>query len=308
MMLNWKIVYPNRPEPFRIEIEITNICNANCTFCPRFNIKQYWIMDFEKYKSFILSLKNIKRDLWIAKKFPSENLPLIVFWWYGEPLLNKDVFKYISYARSNWFNTELISNWLLLTHDNCEKLIDAWLNRLAISLHTLNKEINKKIMKLPNTIEIIRNALTYLDDKDIIIEIWRVCNLDWSLLDPNETPDEYLNFLSSFTKNIKVLGPTPARNRWGQFKSFFYKKENDSVQVPCQTSYFTLNISYNWDFILCCCDFSGKTTILSKEWNFDFYDIQEKIKNYQFNLPSICVQCRKPKNDYYDKIFINRKI
>jgi hypothetical protein len=49
---------------------------------------------------------------------------------------------------------------------------------LAISLHTLDKDINKKVTKLPDVIPVIKKALKYFDDKEIIIEIRRVCNLD----------------------------------------------------------------------------------------------------------------------------------
>jgi hypothetical protein len=36
-------------------------------------------MDFEKYKEFILSLKEIKKNLWLTNNLPDLNSPLIVF-------------------------------------------------------------------------------------------------------------------------------------------------------------------------------------------------------------------------------------
>ena len=257
-------------------------------------------MDFNKYKKFILQLKKIKNELWINNHFPNLNLPVIVFGWYGEPLLNKDIFHYIAYAKKHWFQTEMISNWCLLTKKNCEKLITSWLDKLAISLHTLNPNINEKIMKLPNAIPIIHDALAYFDNKKIDIEIWRISQFDGKMFDPPEKKDAYKKFLSAFSKNIKVFGPTPARNRGWQFPKSIYTKTKDSNEIPCQTSYFTLNISFNGDFLLCCCDFSRKEILLAKEWEFDLRKIQKKISNYQFNLPEICINCRKTRNTYYD--------
>ncbi len=259
-------------------------------------------MDLENYKKFILKLKKIKKTLWINKHFPDLNLPVIVFGWYWEPLLHAKVFDYISYAKKHWFATEMISNGYLLTENNCEKIIASGLDRLAISLHTLNPDINQKIMWLPNAIPTIQNALRYLDDKNIDIEIRRVSNFDGKLFDPSEKNYIYDRFLSDFSKHIQVFGPTPAWNRGGQFTTNFYEKMKDSDAIPCQTSYFTLNISFDGDFLLCCCDFSKKDVILAKNWDFNLKEIQKKITDFQSNLPDMCVNCRKAKNTYYDDV------
>jgi len=157
-------------------------------------------------------------------------------------------------------------------------------------------------MNLPNTIPIIQNALHYFDDKNIDIEIWRVSNFDGTPFDISESNNLYKTFLSIFSKDIKVFGPTPAWNRGGQFAANFYTKTKDSDRVPCQTSYFTWNIGFDGDFILCCCDFSKREMVLAKNWNFNLRNIQKKISNFQYNLPIMCINCRKSRNTFYDDI------
>ena len=299
-LISKKVLYPPKPEPLRIEFEVTNFCNASCEFCPRFNIKENGNMDFEKYKRFIDDFKKIKNSLWITEHFADLNLPVIVFGGYGEPLLNTQIFDFIKYAKSRGFGTELITNGLLLTSQNCQKIDQSGLDQLSISLHTLNPELNKKITKLPDVIPNIEKAIKFFDDKKIQIEIWRVSKLNGENYDKLESKDAYDIFLSGLKKKIVVLGPIPAWNRGGQFESEYYPVASDYDQIRCETAYFNLSISYNGDLVICCCDFSWKKVVLARNWNFDLKKIQEKILQVEKNSPKMCQDCRKTKNNYYE--------
>jgi MoaA/NifB/PqqE/SkfB family radical SAM enzyme len=49
-----KIIYPPEPEPVRLEIEPTNICNFNCVFCPREYMKRKeGFMSISKFRDFL---------------------------------------------------------------------------------------------------------------------------------------------------------------------------------------------------------------------------------------------------------------
>jgi len=296
-----------QPNPVRIEFEVTNHCNAKCEFCPRYNIKKYGMMDFNKYKKFILNFKEIKNDLWINKlKKIKTDYPIIVFGGYGESLLHPKIFKFIKFAKINKYKTELITNGLLLTEENCKKIYNAGLDKLCISLHTLDPKINKRVTSLKNVIPVITKALKYFDDKKINIEIWRVSKSNGEEYDKNESTDAYNFFLSPYKKNIVVLGPTPAWNRGGQLKSKYYPIAKDPGGIiRCQIMFFTLSISFNGDFVLCCCDFSTKNKLLAKEWNFNFSKVQNQIIKLQKKVPAMCLKCRRPKINYLKKLLNN---
>lgn len=289
------------PTPTRLEFEITNYCNARCIFCPRFNIKEQGLMDLESYKKFVLKIKKIKKFFGTNNK---NKYPVIVFGGYGEALIHPKIFDFIDFAKKNSFRTELISNGLLLNSKNCNLLDKAGLDKLSISLHTLNPIINKRITKHNiNVIPTIKKALTFFDNKkNIKIELWRVADFDGENFSDNEKDNDYDKFLRSFNKKIRVLGPTPAWNRGGQFDSKYYPIVNDSYEIRCQTMFFTLSISYNGDIILCCCDFSKKSCVISKKWEFDYNKIQNKIIHYQKNLPIICLSCRRPRINLLNKL------
>jgi hypothetical protein len=281
----------------RIEFEITNYCNAKCIFCPRFNIKNFGVMDLKMFKKFILQIKE-KTSITRQKNFDKfHSFPMIVFGGYGEALLHPNIYEFIDYAKKNNFKTELITNGLLLNKKNCIILEKAGIDKISISLHTLNPVINAKITGLNNVIPIVKRALLYFESKNTEIEIWRVANLDGKNFSENPKDNDYNSFLAPFKKKILVLGPTPAWNRGGQYDSKFYPIIKDSQEIRCKLMLHTLNISYNGDMVLCCCDFSRKSCILTSRWKFDRKKIQNKLRYYQKNPPLICINCRRPKAD-----------
>jgi organic radical activating enzyme len=288
--------YPPLPEPLRVEFELTNHCNACCEFCPRFNIKEYGLMNLERFSQNIKKLKIAKQEMWLTKNYPFFNFPTIVFGGYGESLLHPQVFEFIAFAKKEGFKTELITNGKLLSLENCNKIIQSGLDQLSISLHTLDNDLNEKIMRIKDTLPIITQALDFLDDKEIRIEIWRVAKLNGELYDDSD----YSSFLSKYSKKIPVLGPTPAWNRGGQFDSSYYGIVEDSKDIRCKTAYFTINFSFNGDVILCCCDFSTKKMILSEKWDFDYLKCQQARLRAIKNPYEMCNKCRKPKDRLYE--------
>lgn len=294
------ILFPPYPEPLRIEFELTNYCNANCFFCPRNNITSFGYMKKGKFENFLNKLMLFKKNMWLNKKYDM-NSPVIVLGGYGEPLLHPDIFSFIEIAKKRNFIVELITNGSLLETETVNQLIKYKLDKLSISLHTLDKRINKKINGLEDVIPKVKNALNILDESDIAIEIWRVCNFDGSNFIENDKK-EYDLFLSKYKKEIPVLGPTAAWNRGGQYNSTYYSLVQDSDLIRCQTSFFNWSISYNGDAVLCCCDFSLKTTVLAKEWKIDLLKLQNKLYKIQTQVPNICKRCRKPKDNMFQKL------
>ncbi|MBN1792130.1 radical SAM protein [Candidatus Woesearchaeota archaeon] len=288
-----------KSEPIRIEFELTNYCNASCEFCPRFNIADYGFMELEQFSAMIAKIRDIRQGLSVFQHNPSLGFPHVVFGGYGEALLHKDFPEFISIAKVNYLPTELITNGALLTLENCKRLVTSGLDKLSISLHTLDSKVNEQIMNRADTKETVRSALEFLDDFPIGVEIWRVGRLDGGRYDLNEDADAFKRFLSPFKKEIPVLGPTPAWNRGGQYQSTFYPKVRDSEEVRCHTLNYSLSVSFNGDLVLCCCDFSLKSVKLAENWDFDFATIQKKVEYCQQNPPQICQECGKPKDTYY---------
>lgn len=121
--------------PIGLDIEASSKCNIRCTFCdklPLLSSGQFGDMDFSLYR----------RILNESEKF---RLSAVKLSYRGEPLLNKNISRMVSYAKRRgvqdvYFNT----NGMLLTEDNSRSLIRAGLDRISISIEGTDAESFEK--------------------------------------------------------------------------------------------------------------------------------------------------------------------
>ena len=93
------MIFPPFPEPFTVEIEVTNHCNAKCSFCPHSTmsrVRQY--IDVEKYETFIKNLVSVKKNLWMNRVSGLDLFPRIVFAGLGEPTLHPQLTELVRIA------------------------------------------------------------------------------------------------------------------------------------------------------------------------------------------------------------------
>ena len=127
----------------RIYIEITNVCNLKCSFCPPHKRKNRF-MDFNEFKLILEKIKSYSEYVYLHVK--------------GEPLLHPDFNKFVEYAYNKGFKINLTTNGTLLkNHLNITK----YLRQINISLHATNSE------------EIIKTSKN-IDDTIINYRIWNI--------------------------------------------------------------------------------------------------------------------------------------
>jgi len=109
----------------RVHIELTNICDFNCLFCPKSEMRRpYGYMDTELAKSII---KKVGTN-GIAEK--------ITFHVMGEPTLHKDFFEILDFAQTEGVKVGLTTNGAGLGGKIGKKLLDYDLHQIDISLQT----------------------------------------------------------------------------------------------------------------------------------------------------------------------------
>lgn len=119
----------------RIYIEITNVCNLKCPFCPPHNREQRF-MNFEEFKTILEKIKVYSEYIYLHVK--------------GEPLLHPDFDKIVKYAYKKGFKINLTTNGTLLEK---HLSITKFLRQINISLHATNsKEIIKTASNITDTI------------------------------------------------------------------------------------------------------------------------------------------------------------
>lgn len=304
------IEYPLNPEPIRVEIEPTNICNANCIFCPRWNVrKPKGFLNLKNFSQFLDRLNEYRNKMWINRLSYLKKYPRIIFAGMGEPTLHPRIVDIVKEGSRRGFDTELVTNGAKLTGKLASKLAKAGLYRLSLSLHSLNPDIYYYLMRLELTemLPRIEEALKALDETNVDVEIWKICTSE-SYNDVKNAEDEksFREFLSHFKKKIRMLGPTPAWNRGGQMPAYKnWANVHDNDKIWCELLYFTLNIAWDGTTTMCCCDFPSITVPLGDAWKENI-DVLQKRRNEIFNRPlskPICKNCRRPKDQTYEELY-----
>lgn len=109
----------------KIQLETSNLCNFNCSICPREKLKvPKKVLDFKLYKLILRQIKGAKY--------------LDLTGW-GEPLLNRKIIKMIREAKKKKFYVSFTTNAYLLDKKTGQALIKAGLDEISFSLDSLDK-------------------------------------------------------------------------------------------------------------------------------------------------------------------------
>lgn len=104
----------------RVYVEITNLCNKNCSFCPKTKRKSGF-MSKEQFEIVTSKLKNVTNYVYLHVM--------------GEPLLHPDVGELVKIANDNGLKCAITTNGTLLEKRGAE-IIAAGVYKVNISLHS----------------------------------------------------------------------------------------------------------------------------------------------------------------------------
>ena len=144
----------------KIYIEITNICNMNCPFCPPHNRKSEY-MDLNDFEKVLNKIKPYTKYIYLHVK--------------GEPMLHPQFDDFVKLAYDMGFFVNITTNGTLLkNHLSSTKYI----RQLNISLHATNdEEIIKTAMQINNCYVNFRVWNTYKNNKDLLQNNNKTINL-----------------------------------------------------------------------------------------------------------------------------------
>lgn len=142
-------------------IEITNICNLSCNFCPKTSRK----LEFMDRESFEHIAKNIK-----------PYTDYIYFHLMGEPFLNKELESFLEVSKENQLKVNITTNGTLISEVKNVLLNSPALRQINISLHSFeaNEEQIDFNKYINNIIEFVKEAA---ENTNIICAL-RLWNLD----------------------------------------------------------------------------------------------------------------------------------
>jgi len=220
------------PLPSEVEISESGMCNRKCSFCPRSD------PDYPDVNEFISEKLHKK----LCDELSELNYSgLIIYSGFVEPMLDKNIYKLIEYAKSKnpKARIEIVSNGDVLNAQRLLKIYNHGLDRMLISLYD-GEEQYFKFKKLGEDLNL--NDYQYVLRKRYL-------------------PEE------------QDFGITLS-NRGGMLKNAEYKiaPQKEKIKQKCFYPSYKFFLDYNGDVLMCSHDW-GKKNVLGNLNNQSFKDI-----------------------------------
>lgn len=113
-----------------IDVELTNRCNALCSFCPRDVTPEQGFMTFDTFKQVV------------ARVLELETTPHITLTGQGESTLHPELVKFIRYAANQGLYVEMTTNANLLDKATARRLVEAGLRSVTFSISDFGQTTN----------------------------------------------------------------------------------------------------------------------------------------------------------------------
>lgn len=147
--------------PLHINFELNFGCNLSCEFCLHGVSYKKWNYKTDPKKN--ISLEKYCEIIDEGIKYGLCSIELNGI---NEPLLKKDICRYINYAKkSEILVISLHTNGLLLDKEKSEELINSGLDIVIFSVDATNKKVYEQIRKGSNYEKVIENINNFLDIK-----------------------------------------------------------------------------------------------------------------------------------------------
>lgn len=119
----------------RVYVEITNICNRACSFCPGTK-RQKRRMTLDEFSRILSELDGITEYIYLHVM--------------GEPLTHPELLAFIDLASSRGFKCAITTNGVLLDK-RCDELLSSKLYKINISIHSFESGSNDEYLSYVNS-------------------------------------------------------------------------------------------------------------------------------------------------------------
>jgi len=277
--------------PPRVQIQTQSGCNGRCVFCPNESVLK---SDLEQGRMPEPMFQKIIDDL--AETKPRR----ISLYLMNEPTADKRLPRFIKYVKERVpsASTLITTNGTYLTEEKVAAYIDAGLDRIKVSLQSLDPERNRQLMGYSSekVIENIINARGLIKRKRAHKPDLRVSMLVTSV-NGNEI-HETRRFWRA--KGVRLV-TSALENRGGNFDGALNLNVGDMKSMgDCIRPSREMCILFNGDVALCCVDWN-RTVIAGNVWENSVHDVwnsgvYQKVRQAltdgdPSNMPPICVNC-----------------
>ena len=204
--------------PVSISFEPTTSCNLKCPECPS-GLRQFTrARGMLKKDFFTKTIDEIYKDILY-----------LIFYFQGEPYLNKNFLEMVSYASSKGLYTATSTNGHFLTDEMAKKTVESGLDRLIISLDGTTQEVYEQYRREGNIEKVIEGARNIVKWKKELKSKTPFVFFQFLVVKPNE------HQIEDVKKLAKEVGVDEVRFKTAQV----YDYENDPNQLIPENEKFS---------------------------------------------------------------------
>jgi radical SAM protein with 4Fe4S-binding SPASM domain len=288
--------------PLRLGMGFTTRCNFRCEFCYLYSVDKSKIppakdMPFKLVEKIAKDICEFENPVSVADL--SQN---------GEPLLYPNLEEAIKLLKDTKKikSIRIITNGSLISPQKAEKLIDAGLNQVMVSINGLNDQQYKKIVHSDIKFDTIYENIKYL------YSIRQDCHIHIKMIANYFSEDEQKKFFEIFTpisdsiymdkavnQWIGLNLPTPTYGRESSIDRFGKHFCVDENTLPvCSAPFYFLRIHPSGKTSVCLGDWEAamslgdvNDTSLKEIWNGKELADLRKAQLTRRNIPSQCDKC-----------------
>ena len=137
-------------DKFSVDIELTNACNASCSFCPRDKMPDIGtIKPYHFYKA-------------VERGLEHPGTPYFAFCGTGDSLMNKSIVKYAQYIRDAGGNLSIATNGHLMNEEKAQALIEAGVSQVTFNVASRGEKYEQEYgLDFKTTYENILNFIKF---------------------------------------------------------------------------------------------------------------------------------------------------
>jgi len=292
----------NLGNPLTLMLEPNNFCNLKCPLCPTGQ-------GLIKRKKQSLSFEKAKK---ILDQLGKEIVHLRLWNW-GEPLLVKDLFKIIKYAKKYKIFVNTSTNAYFLTKQNAKKIVESGLDELIISLDGASEKTYKKYRKKGSFKKVLEAIKEIKKQKEIQRKKYPKIKLQFIIMKHNEDEiDKIIKIAKEigvdtlFFKSIGVMDTDVKEDvkKYLPTKKEFIRESFDKIENKCDYLWEEITINVDGSVVPCCRDSNNKYVFgnIFKEnfkviWNNKkFQDFRKRLLKDKKSIP-ICKFCSGNKKE-----------
>ena len=291
VLTDTKMLLEGPDKPQHLEIELSNLCNADCVFCG---------YQYQERPKIQISFSNFEKAIREYVALGGGNLGLTPT--VGDALIDKEIVKKVKFARSFKEIGEIgiTTNGILLTRQLYEELVDAGVSFIYLSMSGFDREEYRKVYRNDSYLRVTKNLEDIATSPSrprcmVIITIRTLHPFPWMKKD-----------YKKFKKLNFPIARTYLYDSWsGRIKSkhlpgFMFVRPSPPKTTPCVQLYTSTMVYSNGNLGACACrDLNANSELIVG--NIQKNTIDEAWKNGALNklrqrfidgdLPDVCKDC-----------------